>query len=113
MARPKKTGMLVTNPALPYLNTVPNVIQIRNNVPLPDPKHLVLSKYGFISTLQIGQSFEINATTHDFKPSSLAPAAYQVASTVRNTTNKKFKIACRTLEGTSTHPTRVGCWRIA
>ena len=109
----RKVGILVENPGLSYLGTVPNVIQIRNNVPLPDPKHLVLSKYGFISTLQIGQSFEINATTHDFKPSSLAPAAYQVASTVRNTTNKKFKIACRTLEGTSTHPTRVGCWRIA
>ena len=45
--------------------------------------------------------------------SSLAPAAYQVASTIRNTTNKKFKVACRTLEGTSTHPTKVGCWRVA
>tara|TARA_R100000049_G_C1867115_1_gene28302 strand:- start:133 stop:474 length:342 start_codon:yes stop_codon:yes gene_type:complete len=113
MAKKKKTGMLVENPGLTYLNTVPNVIQIRNNVPLPDPKHLVLSKYGFISTLQVGQSFEVDTHTHDFKPSSLAPAAYQIASTVRSTTNKRFKIACRTLEGTSTEPTRVGCWRIA
>ena len=93
--------------------TVPNVIRIRNNVPLPDPQHMTLSKYGFISTLQVGQSFEITTTTHDFKPSSLAPAAYQIASTVRKTTNKKFKIACRTLEGTSQHPTKVGCWRVA
>jgi hypothetical protein len=92
---------------------VPHVIQIRNNVPLPDPQHMTLSKYGFISTLQIGQSFEVATTTHDFKPSSLAPAAYQIASTVRKTTNKRFTIACRTLEGTSQHPTKVGCWRIA
>ena len=92
---------------------VPEVIQIRSNVPLPEPQHMTLSKYGFISTLKVGQSFEVNTTTHDFKPSSLAPAAYQVASTIRNTTNKKFKVACRTLEGTSTHPTKVGCWRVA
>ena len=109
----RKVGMLVENPGLSYLGTVPNVIQIRNNVPLPDPKHLVLSKFSFISTLQVGQSFEIDTTTHDFKPSSLAPAAYQVASTIRKTTNKRFTIACRTLEGTSAHPTRVGCWRIS
>ena len=92
---------------------VPDVIEIRSNVPLPEPQHMTLSKYGFISTLKVGQSFEVNATTHDFKPSSLAPAAYQVASTIRNTTNKIFNVACRTLEGTSTHPTKVGCWRVA
>ena len=92
---------------------IPNVIEIRDNVPLPEPNHMTLSKYGFISTLRIGESFEVATTTHDFNPSSLAPAAYQVASTVRKTTNKKFKVACRTLEGTSQHPTKVGCWRIA
>ena len=92
---------------------VPTVIKICNNVPLPEPKHMTLSKYGFISTLKVGQSFEVTTTTIDFKPSSLAPAAYQIASTIRNTTNKKFKVACRTLEGTSQHPTKVGCWRVA
>ena len=92
---------------------VPNVIKICNNVPLPDPKGMTLSKYGFISTLKVGQSFEVTTTTHDFKPSSLAPAAYQIASTVRQTTNKKFKVACRTLEGTSKDPVIVGCWRVA
>ena len=92
---------------------VPNVIRICNNVPLPEPKHMTLSKYGFISTLKVGQSFEINGDTPDYKAKTLAPAAYQIASTVRKTTNKKFKIACRTLEGTSQHPTKVGCWRIS
>ena len=109
----KKTRTLIQSPTFTYLNTVPTVIEIRNNVPVPEPKHLVANKYGFISTLQVGQSFEIDTNMHDFKPKSLAPAAYQVASYVRKTTNKKFKIACRTLEGTSLHPTKVGCWRIS
>ena len=113
MPKTKKTKMLVTHPTLPYFNTVPTVIEIRSNVPLPQPKHLVANKYGFISTLQVGQSFEVTTTTHDFKPKSLAPAAYQIASTVRKTVDRDFTIACRTLEGTSTNPTKVGCWRIA
>ena len=108
----RKTGMLV-EPTFPYLNVIPTTIEIRSNVPLPEPKHLVANKYGFISTLQVGQSFEITENTHDFKPKSLAPAAYQVASTIRKTTNKRFQVACRTLEGTTLHPTRVGCWRVA
>ena len=106
--------MLINNNTLLTGEDVSNVIHIRNNVQLPSPiMTRQLSKYGFISTLQVGQSFEVDTTTHDFKPSSLSPAAYQIASTVRKTTNKRFKIACRTLEGTSQHPTKVGCWRVA
>ena len=98
--------------------SVPNVIEIRNNVPLPSPVMTrQLSKYGFIGTLKIGQSFEINGDTPDYKASSLAPAAYAVASYVRKTTHlkrdKKFTIACRTLEGTCKDPVIVGCWRVA
>ena len=98
--------------------SVPNVIEIRNNVPLPMPHaSRQLSKYGFISTLKVGQSFEVATTPHDFKPSSLAPAAYAVASHIRKTTHlkrdKKFAVACRTLEGTSKNPVIVGCWRVA
>ena len=112
MRKVRKTGLLVENMNLLH-TTVPNSIQIRTNVDLPAPKHLVLSKYGFISTLEIGESFEVDTTTHDFKPKSLAPAAYQIASTVRKTVDRDFTIACRTLEGTSGNPTRVGCWRIS
>ena len=112
MRKVRKTGLLVESSTLLHA-TVPDVIKIRNNVQLPAPKHLVLSKYGFISTMEVGESFEIDTATHDFKPKSLAPAAYQIASTVRKTIDRDFTIACRTLEGTSTHPTKVGCWRIA
>ena len=109
----RKTGMLVESLTFSHVNAVPDTIEIRNNVPLPVPNHLVMNKYGFISTLQVGESFEISKHTHNFKPKSLAPAAYQVASSVRKNTNRLFTIACRTLEGTSTDPTRVGCWRIS
>ena len=112
MRKIRKTGLLVESPTLLH-TTVPHSIKIRNNVLLPAPKHLVLSKYGFISTLEVGESFEVSTTTHDFIPKSLAPAAYQIATTVRKTIDRDFTVACRTLEGTSINPTRVGCWRIS
>ena len=106
--------MLVHDNTFLTNDEIPNVIKIRSNVPLPDPRHLTLTKYGFISTLKVGQSFEINEDTPDYKAKSLAPAAYAIASHVRKTTrNKKFAIACRTLEGTSKNPLVVGCWRVA
>ena len=112
--------MLVSNKITTLLNSsgVPNVIKIRDNVPLPMPtKSLQLSKYGFISTLEVGQSFEINGDTPDYKANCLAPAAYAVASYVRKTTHlkrdKSFTVACRTLEGTCKKPVIVGCWRIS
>ena len=107
--------MLIGNKALLSNNNVPNVIKIRDNVPVPKPvKSHQLSKYGFISTLEVGQSFEINGNTPDYNAKSLAPAAYAVASFIRrNTNNKDFSVACRTLEGTSKKPVVVGCWRIA
>ena len=109
--------MLVSNKITTLLNSsgVPSVIKIRDNVPLPMPtKSLQLSKYGFISTLEVGQSFEINGDTPDYNAKSLAAAAYAVATHVRETTrHRKFTVACRTLEGTCKNPVIVGCWRTA
>jgi len=107
--------MLVSNDTLLPSVRVPNVIKIRDNVPLPVPvKSMQLSKYGFISALEVGQSFEINGDTPDYHARSLAPAAYAIAKYVRETTrHKKFTIACRTLKGTSKKPIIVGCWRTA
>ena len=108
----RKTKMLV-KPAYDHLNEVPNVIKVRNNVPLPQPRHLNTTKYGFISTLKVGESFVVDTTTRNFHPKSLAPAAYQIASNIRHDTDAKFTVSVRTLEGTSGNPTKVGCWRIA
>ena len=93
--------------------TVPACIKIRNNVDLPQVYRPLMNKYGFISLLEVGQSFEVNGDTPDYKAKSLAPAAYTVASHVRKTINKKFKIACRTIEGTSSNPIRSAVWRTA
>ena len=110
--------MLINNNTLLTSEDVSNVIHIRSNVPLPSPVMTrQLSKYGFIGTLKIGQSFEINGDTPDYKAKSLAPAAYAVASYIRKTTHlkkdKSFTVACRTLEGTCKEPVIVGCWRVA
>ena len=106
--------MLVSNNTVLNEN-IPNVITIRDNIALPTPRlSRKLSKYGFIGTLEVGQSFEINGDTPDYKAKSLAPAAYAVASHVRKTTiHKKFTVACRNLEGTCKEPVVVGCWRVA
>jgi|TARA_R100000049_G_C1870271_1_gene30326 hypothetical protein len=103
--------MLVYNNSY-TLHTVPKCIKIRTDVPLP-PARPYMTRYAFIQTLDVGESFEVNGDTPGYKAKSLAPAAYQVASFVRKTTNKKFKIACRTLEGTSKNPIRTAVWRIA
>ena len=106
--------MLINQKNLILGHGIPKEIKIRNNVKLPNPERgNTYSKYGFISTLEVGESFEVSTTTHGFKPKSLAPAAYQIATTVRKTIDRDFTVACRTLEGTSINPTRVGCWRIS
>ena len=98
---------------------IPKEIKIRNNVELPCPERgNLVSKYGFISTLEVGESFEVNGDTPDYKAKSLAPAAYAIAKHVRTTTdrtirNKKFTVACRTVHGTCKDPLVVGCWRTA
>jgi len=93
--------------------TVPKCIKIRSNMSLPPVRKNVMNKYGFITTLEVGESFEVNGDTPDYKAKSLAPAAYSVASQYRKTTNKNFKVACRTIEGTSSNPIRSACWRVA
>ena len=107
--------MLINHKHLLTNDGIPSEILIRSNVPLPCPERgNTLSKYGFISTLEVGESFEVDADTTDFKAKSLAPAAYAIAKHVRTTTrNKKFTVACRTLHGTCKNPTAVGVWRTA
>ena len=105
--------MLVTNHNTNTTSyTVPACIKIRSNVDLPPVFRNGMLKYGFISLLEPGQSFEVNGDTPEYKPKSLSAAAYSVASHVRKTTNKKFRISCRTIEGTSTNPIRSAVWRL-
>ena len=107
--------MLINHKNLLVNNGIPTEILIRTNVPLPSPERgNTYSKYGFISTLEIGESFEVNGDTPTFKAKSLAPAAYAIAKHVRTTTrNRKFTVACRTIHGTCKDPLVVGVWRTA
>ena len=107
--------MLVTNHSEGMLShTVPKCIKIRNNVSLPAIALNKTNRYGFIALLEVGESFEVNGDTPDYKPRTLISAAYSIAKHVRRTTNNKdFRVACRTIEGTSTNPVVTGCWRIS
>ena len=106
--------MLVDNHNMTIVKTtVPKCIKIRSNVELPPALKTASHKYEFITTLEVGESFEVNGDTPDYKPKSLASGVYQVASRYRKTTDKTFKVACRTIEGTSSDPIRSACWRIA
>jgi len=91
--------------------TVPKCIKIRSNIELPSAYRVTPHRYGFITTLKVGESFEVNGDTPDYTPKSLASGVYQVASRYRKTTNRNFKVACRTIEGTSSNPIRSACWR--
>jgi hypothetical protein len=106
--------MLVDNHNMTIVKTtVPKCIKIRSNVELPPALKTASHKYEFITTLEVGESFEVNGDTPDYKPKSLASGVYQVASRYRKTTDKTFKVACRTIEGTSSDPIRSACWRVA
>ena len=111
----KENNMLINQKNLILGHGIPKEIKIRNNVELPCPERgNTYSKYGFISTLEVGESFEVNGDTPGFKAKSLAPAAYAIAKQVRTTTrNKKFTVACRTVHGTCKDPLVVGVWRTA
>ena len=106
--------MLVTNHNTTAITTtVPKCIKIRSNVELPPSFKVTSHRYDFIVELKVGESFEVNGDTPDYKPKSLASGVYQVASRYRKTTDKTFKVACRTIEGTSSDPIRSACWRIS
>ena len=106
--------MLVDNHNMTIVTTtVPKCIKIRSNVELPPAFKMTSHRYEFITDMKVGESFEVNGDTPEYKAKSLAPAAYTVASHVRNTTNKDFKVAVRTIEGTSSDPIIAAVWRTA
>ena len=104
--------MLVTGN---YDTTVPSVIKVENNITIPTMKNGTgrPSKYNFIETLEVGQSFAINGDTPHFKAKTVGSSCYTVAQRIRKTTNPEFKVTVRTIEGTAKKPTLVRCWRVA
>ena len=95
-------------------NTRPNVIKIEKNIPVP---HWIVnrsSKYGFLKTLEIGDSFLINGDTPDFHPKSAASGCYSYAMMLRKKggLHRDYRISCRTLDGTFAQPKQVRIWRV-
>lgn len=83
-----------------------NVITIEPNIPLP----AVIgrgdgTKYNFIDTMQINDSFVINGNTPDFSAISVRAHVYKLNSK----TERNYTI--RTLSGQSTNPIAIRVWR--
>ena len=72
--------MLVTGN---YDTTVPSVIKVESNIPIPTMRTGTgrPSKYNFIETLEIGQSFAINGDTPHFKAKTVGSSSKFCKST--------------------------------
>ena len=86
-----------------------NVIMIERNIPIPLPQtghkgpH---KKYNFLTSLEIGDSVEINGNMPDYSPKAVRCKAYELCKELGMT------ITIRTLEGTSDTPKKIRIWRI-
>ena len=96
-----------------------NVIKIDKHVPLPKPATYQGgrqgSKYNFLKTLEVGDSFEINSNTHGMTPKSAMTACYTLAKNYRKSSSFKFRdfrISVRTTSGTSDSPETIRIWRV-
>ena len=87
-----------------------NVIKIDSHVPIPvNTRSVGMCKYNFMSTMDVGDSFEINSSHEDFTPIGVRSYAYQYR---RHNANSKFRFAVRVTSGNSKRPRAVRVWRI-
>jgi hypothetical protein len=87
-----------------------NIIRIEKGVPIPqftNGSRNRLSKYDFLQSLEIGDSFVINGNMPDYCPKSAQSVIYEKAKKLGMT------VTMRTLEGRSNNPTKIRIWRTA
>jgi hypothetical protein len=96
-----------------------NVIKIDKHVPLPKPATYQGgrqgSKYNFLKTLEVGDSFEISGNTAGMSPKSAMCACYTLAKNYRKSSSfklKNFRVSVRTTSGTSADPKAIRIWRV-
>ena len=96
-----------------------NVIKIDKHVPLPKPATYQGgrqgSKYNFLKTLEVGDSFEISGNTAGMSPKSAMCACYTLAKNYRKSSSfklKDFRVSVRTTRGTSENPKAIRIWRV-
>jgi hypothetical protein len=95
-------------------NARPNVIKIEKNIPVPKWIPNRNSRYSFLKTLEVGDSFLINGDTPDYNPKSAASSCYSYALMLRRKggLHRNYRICCRTLVGTFKNPRQVRIWRV-
>jgi len=96
-----------------------NVIKIDKHVPLPKAATYQggrpRSRFHFLKTLEVGDSFEINGNTPGISPKSAMTACYTLAKNYRKSSSFKFKdfrVSVRTTSGTSADPKSIRIWRV-
>ena len=91
------------------MNNSTNIITIEKNIPIPAIRaQASRTKYKFLKTMEVGDSFVINGNTPDFRPIGVQAYVYKMNRTVCH--GRKYSV--RTLSGKGTRPTSIRVWRI-
>ena len=93
--------------------TKTNVVTIEKNVPIPPSKSICkpTTRYNFIKTLEVGDSFAIDGSNPDLKPKNVRGYIYGLKhKSKKNNDGREY--AVRTISGTSTNPTAIRVWRV-
>ena len=91
---------------LPVVET--NVITIEKNIPIPARNYNSKSKYSFINSMEVGDSFKINGNTPNFSPKRVRQYMYNLNA--RKSLKMKFTV--HTLKGTGPNPKSIRVWRV-
>ena len=91
---------------LPVVET--NVITIEKNIPIPARNYNSKSKYSFINSMEVGDSFKINGNTPNFKPKQVRQYMYNLNA--KKSLGMKFTVW--TISGIGKNPKTIRVWRI-
>ena len=86
-----------------------NIITIEKNIPIPEPRIAGGRKflYGFLRSVEVGDSFVINGNTPGFTPKGVRQYLY-----CQHCKKHGRRYTIRTLSGPNEKPTAIRAWRI-
>ena len=92
----------------------PSIIKIEKHIPMPMTRGERSSKYEFLQSLEIGDSFVIDSNTDGFTPKESVSSCYAYAHQLRERGGEfvDFRVRTRTLNGSSDRPMAVRIWRV-
>ena len=86
-----------------------NIITIEKNVPIPSVYTTHdRTKYNFLKSMEVGDSFSINGNTPDYKPNRVRAYMYKMNSNPSH--GRKYTV--RTIRGTTKFLKEIRVWRI-